>query len=75
MKVRVKLSRGSYIHNRENPKTKGIELTLHLPDTLLENTEAMQRAFEAAHQVILDHFQGGVLRGNPVRLVIEVDSS
>lgn len=75
MKVRVKLSRGSYIHNRENPKTKGIELTLHIPDPLLENTEAISRVFEAAHQVILDHYQGGVLKGNPVSTVLDVENS
>ena len=61
--------------SRKNSKGKGIELTLHLPDALLENTEAMQRAFEATHQVILDHFQGGVLRGNPVWKVLEVENS
>lgn len=81
MKVIVELSRGKYHGRRYNrienrpDLNKGVSIELHIPEPLLENTEAMSRAFEGAHQVLLDHYQGGVLKGNPVHLVIEVDSS
>lgn len=62
--IHCKASRGEFI--KRGNTGKGIQLSIHLPDEILEDRETSEKFVLLALANARSHLQDGVFRGNPL---------